>query len=159
MELTEEQNKQTTYSRQPPKKTRDDDDQHAKAKPHATQREDSFLKLFRDFALTVGKRFPREATTRHTAEQGCIQESVRLSTKQRAHGKLVEEEPSNGKEPKQRERRRSEKRRRASITRPQEDLRYHLNRKAASRNLHQEVSSSYHSPPEEEEDLRDLIRN
>ncbi|KAF3448986.1 hypothetical protein FNV43_RR09710 [Rhamnella rubrinervis] len=56
-----------------------------------------------------------------------------------------------------RDRRHSEKRRKTVNVKPQEDLRDHLNRKAASRNLYQEPSSSYHSPPEEQEDLRDVL--
>ncbi|KAF3443122.1 hypothetical protein FNV43_RR17043 [Rhamnella rubrinervis] len=159
IESVEEQTKQVGSLRQLARKTREDNDLHERKEPHAALKEYSLLELFRELTNTVTRRFPCDKEiTRHTVESRLIQEFVRFSTKRRDSGKAVEEEPSNHKEPRQRDKRRFGKRRRAGSKKPQEDLHDHLNRKAASRSLHQKASSSYRRPLKEEEDLRDVLR-
>ncbi|KAF3455982.1 hypothetical protein FNV43_RR00625 [Rhamnella rubrinervis] len=109
--------------------TKEDNDLHLGEEPHAGRRENNLLELLREFSNMVTRRFPRESTTRHTIKSGRVQES-----------EVVWKE----KEGKQCE--------------TQEDLRYQLNRNAASKTLHEEASSLYGRPLEEEEDLRDVLR-
>ncbi|KAF3443374.1 hypothetical protein FNV43_RR13056 [Rhamnella rubrinervis] len=139
-------------------KTREDDSSHMEEEPHATRRDDNLLELFKEFAETITRRFPRDAAAKQTVDSEQAQESIYLSTKHRTHIKASEEEPFDRKEPRQRDRRHPRKRMNARSTKPQEDLWDYLNRKAASRNLHQKTSTSYHSPPKEQEDLTGILR-